>query len=141
MSKEYREGLTKSRRIVVKLGSRVLVQRNGRPSPTRMRNLVRQIAEMHRSGREVVLVSSGAIGAGLEALGLKRRPTNLHDLQMAAAVGQSRLMTYYDQFFAEQKCKIGQVLLTSATIPSYLERRLEAAFDDVVLRSPELREI
>ncbi|MBU0679018.1 MAG: glutamate 5-kinase [Verrucomicrobia bacterium] len=106
-----RQKLTEATRIVVKIGSRVLVQRNGRPDEARMRILVKQIAAL-KQGRQVVLVTSGAVGAGMEALGLKKRPVNLPDLQMAAAVGQSRLMTKYDRLFGAQRCRIGQVLLT-----------------------------
>ena len=59
-----------------------------------------------------MLVSSGAIACGLEAMGLRRRPDDLPTLQMAAAVGQNRLMALYDRLFAEVRCRIGQVLLT-----------------------------
>ncbi|MFQ5708278.1 MAG: glutamate 5-kinase, partial [bacterium] len=67
---------------------------------------------LRRAGKEVVLVSSGAIAAGVEALGLKNRPNNLPQLQMAAAVGQVRLMSAYDRLFSTEPCSIGQVLLT-----------------------------
>ena len=109
---EHRENLTNARRIVVKIGSRVLVQKTGRLAIARMTTLVKDIARLRREGREVVVVSSGAIGAGMQALGMKSRPTTLPDLQMAAAVGQSRLMTTYDKLFAAEKRKVGQVLLT-----------------------------
>jgi glutamate 5-kinase len=77
-----------------------------------MQELVRGLAALHRAGRDVILVSSGAVGAGIEALGLKRRPATMPDLQMAAAVGQTRLMTAYDQLFSTEGCRIGQMLLT-----------------------------
>jgi glutamate 5-kinase len=109
---EQRKNLTNARRIVVKIGSRVLVQKTGRPDLVRMKALVKDIARLRREGREVVVVSSGAIGTGVHTLGLKSRPTTLPDLQMAAAVGQSRLMTTYDKLFEAEKCKVGQVLLT-----------------------------
>jgi glutamate 5-kinase len=109
---EHRKNLVNARRIVVKIGSRVLVQKTGRLAMGRMTSLVKDIARFRREGREVVVVSSGAIGAGMQALGMKSRPTTLPDLQMAAAVGQSRLMTTYDKLFAAEKCKVGQVLLT-----------------------------
>lgn len=109
---EQRKNLANARRIVVKIGSRVLVQKTGRVDIARMKALVKDIARLRRNGRDVVVVSSGAIGTGVHALGLKTRPTSLPDLQMAAAVGQSRLMTTYDKLFSSEKCKIGQVLLT-----------------------------
>ncbi len=107
-----RSSLASARRIVIKIGSRVLVQRSGRPDTRRMRELVRQVATLHAAGHEVIVVSSGAIGAGMEALGMKRRPTTVPDLQMAAAVGQSRLMATYDELFDRHGIKIGQILLT-----------------------------
>ncbi len=107
-----RKKLAASRRVVVKIGSRVLVQRNGRPDVRRMAALVAGLAALRREGREVIVVSSGAIASGLQALGMKKKPADLPTLQMAAAVGQSRLMATYDHLFARQKCRIGQVLLT-----------------------------
>lgn len=107
-----RKQLASSRRVVVKIGSRVLVQRNGRPDIRRMAELVNGIATLRREGREVVIVSSGAIACGLQALGMKKKPEDLPTLQMAAAVGQSRLMAAYDKLFTRKKCLIGQVLLT-----------------------------
>ena len=107
-----RKALAATRRVVVKIGSRVLVQRNGRPDTRRMTALVKDIAALRRAGREVIVVSSGAIASGLQALGIKKKPADLPTLQMAAAVGQSRLMAAYDRLFTRQKCTIGQVLLT-----------------------------
>ena len=107
-----RSKLTAARRVVVKIGSRVLVQRNGRPDVRRMAELVDGIAALRREGRDVIVVSSGAIASGLQALGMKKKPADLPTLQMAAAVGQSRLMAAYDKLFARKKYTIGQVLLT-----------------------------
>ncbi len=107
-----RKKLAAIQRVVVKIGSRALVQRNGRPDTRRMAALVDDIAALHRAGREVIVVSSGAIACGLQALGMKKRPEDLPTLQMAAAVGQSRLMAAYDKLFTRKKCRIGQVLLT-----------------------------
>ncbi len=107
-----RNALSSSRRIVVKIGSRVLVQRNGRPDTRRMAALVAGLAALRREGREVIVVSSGAIASGLQALGMKKKPADLPTLQMAAAVGQSRLMAAYDKLFSRRRCRIGQVLLT-----------------------------
>ncbi len=98
--------------MVVKIGSRVLIQKTGRPEHRRIRSLVRDLARLRQDGIELVVITSGAIGAGMEALGMKTRPTAVPDLQMAAAVGQSRLMTTYDKLFTARRCKVGQVLLT-----------------------------
>ena len=109
---DIRAELGRAKRVIVKIGTRVLAQANGRPDPTRLRALVSQVVGARREGREVVVVSSGAVGAGMEALGMRRRPRTLPDLQMCAAVGQSRLMARYDRLFGARRCKVGQVLLT-----------------------------
>ena len=108
-SLKYRETVRDARRIVVKIGSRVLVQKTGRPEIRRIRSLVKQLAALRHEGYEIVVVTSGAVGAGMEALGMKTRPRKLPDQQMAAAVGQCRLMARYDDLFAEERCRVGQV--------------------------------
>lgn len=111
-SLKYRAVIGDSRRVVVKVGTNVLVQKTGRPEIRRIRAIVHGLAQMQRDGREVALVTSGAIGAGMEALGMKSRPERLPDLQMAASVGQCRLMARYDKLFSAERCVVGQVLLT-----------------------------
>ncbi|MFC1498576.1 glutamate 5-kinase [Verrucomicrobiota bacterium] len=111
-SLKYREIITDARRIVVKIGSRVLVQKTGRPDLRCMKKLAKELAGLQRSGYQIVIITSGAIGAGMEALGMKKRPTALPDLQMAAAVGQTRLMARYDTLFSALGCKVGQILMT-----------------------------
>ena len=123
--KKHREALKDARRIVVKAGSKVLVKRTGHPDSRRMALLVDEIAALQNGGGEVALVSSGAVGAGLAALGMQSRPTAIPDLQMAAAVGQTRLMSLYDRLFGERKCHIGQVLLTHDAL-KHRERHLNA---------------
>ena len=113
-SLKYRQIIADVRRVVVKIGSRVLVQSTGRPDMRSMGKLARNLAQIQRAGREVVVVTSGAIGCGMEALGMRERPKALPDLQMAAAVGQGRLMARYDRLFSARGCKVGQVLLTHA---------------------------
>jgi glutamate 5-kinase len=99
---------------VVKIGTRVIAHPSGRPDMRPLKGLVRQIARLHRKGYELLVVSSGAIGAGMEALGMTVRPTSVPDLQMCAAVGQARLMAHYEELFDTEKITIGQVLLTHA---------------------------
>ena len=120
-----RSPLANSRRLVVKIGSRVLVRSNGRPELSRLRALVRDIVAARRQGREVVVVTSGAIGTGMEALGWKHRPRSMPDLQAAAAVGQLKLMALYDRAFRVHRCRIGQVLLTHDAL-TQRERHLNA---------------
>ena len=137
MKKPDRPSFAGARRIVVKIGSRALVRRDGHLDPRRIASLVHSIAALHAEGREVLLVTSGAIAVGLQALGYRRRPTDLPSLQMAAAVGQSRLMSTYADLFARHRILAGQVLLTHddlrdrrrhlnalATFRKLLERRV-----------------
>jgi glutamate 5-kinase len=113
---QERAALQNARRVVVKIGSRVLVQHNGRPDLRRLRELTRDLGQLRRAGVDVIVVSSGAIGSGMQALGMTHRPTEIAELQMAAAVGQSRLMAIYDKLFVRERCCIGQVLLTHADL-------------------------
>ncbi len=110
----YRRVLTESKRIIIKVGTRVITDETGRPEKPYMARLVKQIAALHNQGREVILVSSGAVGAGMEALGIQGRPTEVPDLQMCAAVGQAKLMATYEALFSKQGIQVGQVLLTHA---------------------------
>lgn len=109
----------------MKAGSKVLVQSTGRPDRRRLGLLVDELARFQNNGSEVTFVSSGAVGAGLEALGMKTRPKAMPDLQMAAAVGQIRLMSVYDELFSQNHCRIGQVLLTHDAL-KHRERHLNA---------------
>jgi len=108
---DHRHAVASAKRVVVKFGTRVLVDRRGRPNPDRIQAIVDQVATLQAEGREVVLVSSGAVGAGLDPLGFATRPKDLAGLQMAAAVGQTRLMSLYGERFARKRIPVGQVLL------------------------------
>ncbi len=109
---KFREALPESRRVIIKIGSRVIVRQTGRPDLARIRHLVEQMAVIQRAGYEVVVVSSGAIAAGMEALDMRARPQLVPDLQMCAAVGQGRLMSRYAEYFGRKKINVGQMLLT-----------------------------
>ncbi len=100
-----------SRRVVVKVGTMVLVDERGYLEERMVRTLARQVAEVYPH-REVFIVTSGAIGAGMAALGMKRRPRTIPELQAAAAVGQGHLMHAYRRAFARYGIETGQVLLT-----------------------------
>jgi glutamate 5-kinase len=107
-----RELLKHVTRIVVKVGTGVLTDRRKQPDLSQMEQLVGQLAEQRKAGREVILVTSGAVGAGMGALGFERRPGELAELQACAAVGQSRLMATYEQLFARHDLHVAQILLT-----------------------------
>jgi glutamate 5-kinase len=108
----HRDLLKSAARIVVKFGTGVLTDSRKQPDPVQLEQLVAQIAGQRRAGREIVVVSSGAVGAGMGALGLEKRPVEPAELQACAAVGQSRLMATYADLFARHGLQIAQVLLT-----------------------------
>ena len=108
-------------RIVVKVGTHAIATRTGRPDYPALRRLVSQLSALRKDGKEVVFVSSGAVAAGVESLGLKARPKDVNDVQMCAAVGQARFIAEYEELFAKYGVKIGQVLLTHHDL---VDRRL-----------------
>jgi glutamate 5-kinase len=112
-------------RIVVKVGTGVLTDHRKQPDLAQLEQLVAQLAAQRKAGRDVVLVTSGAVGAGMGALGFQTRPTELAQKQACAAVGQSRLMATYDQLFARHGLVVAQVLLTHADLEHH-ERHLNA---------------
>jgi glutamate 5-kinase len=99
--------------VVVKLGTRVLTHGDGTLDLPHLAHLAEQIAELRQQGRQVVVVSSGAIGAGLGRLKMPRRPSALPELQAAAAVGQCDLIRAYDVCFRQQGFHAAQILLTA----------------------------
>jgi glutamate 5-kinase len=99
--------------MVVKVGTRVLTQENGQLDPGRIEQLAQQMQQVIASGRKVVLVSSGAVGAGMGRLGLKRRPEDLPHLQAVAAIGQSLLVEAYERSLRTHGRHAAQVLLTA----------------------------
>jgi glutamate 5-kinase len=121
-----RGALSQSRRVVVKLGTRLLCGARGQFNTTRMNSLVSDLSWLHRE-RQLVLVSSGAIGAGVSRLGLARRPRTIPEKQAAAAVGQCVLMQQYERLFWPQGVIIAQVLLTRQDIMDR-ERYLNARY-------------
>jgi len=99
-------------RIVVKVGTHAIATRTGRPDHAALRRLVAQLSTLRKAGHEIVFVSSGAVAAGVESLGLTARPKDVSDVQMCAAVGQARFIYEYERLFGEYGVKIGQILLT-----------------------------
>ena len=101
-----------AQRIVVKVGTRVLTTSGHKLDEDRIEQLAHEIAKIRGQGRQVILVSSGAIGAGLGLLGWSVRPKNLARSQAAAAVGQGRLMQVYAEKFGRHGIRVAQILLT-----------------------------
>lgn len=100
------------KRVVIKVGTSSLTEKKLRLSQTKIQALVSDVMSLRKNGVEVILVSSGAIAAGVSELGLRERPRDLKVLQAAAAVGQNELMKAYGKAFGRFGQKVGQVLLT-----------------------------
>jgi glutamate 5-kinase len=105
--------LPEVRRVVVKVGSSSLTDETGKLDPARLTALVDVLAARVTGGRQVVLVSSGAIATGMDPLGLARRPRDLATQQAAASVGQGLLVAHYTRAFHAHGLRVGQVLLTA----------------------------
>ena len=121
----HRESIKSATRIVVKLGTGVLTDSRKQIDPAQLEQLVAQLASLRKSGKEIVLVTSGAVGAGMGALGYQKRPGELAELQACAAVGQPRLMATYTELFAKHDLHVAQILLTHDDLEHH-ERHLNA---------------
>ncbi len=109
---DTRAGLKDAKRIVVKVGTSTLTYANGKLNLHRMDTLVRELTDLANQGREILLVTSGAVGAGMDRMGLEKRPASIPEKQALAAVGQGILMHIYEKLFAEYGLPAAQVLLT-----------------------------
>lgn len=119
----YREAIKDKKRIVIKIGSSSLTHaQTGRLDLIKLEILVRELSDLRNQGKEVVLVSSGAIAVGSGALGFSEKPTDLDQKQACAAVGQARLMMIYQKLFSEYNQKAGQILMTKNTMVDNLNR-------------------
>jgi glutamate 5-kinase len=103
--------LDRARRVVVKIGSQILSSERG-IEEGRLRGLVRELAELHDRKKEIVVVSSGAVAAGMTRLGRKEKPKTIPEKQALAAVGQIKLMALYERYFSKYAKSVAQVLLT-----------------------------
>jgi glutamate 5-kinase len=121
----HRDSLKTAARIVVKLGTGVLTDRRKQIDPAQLGQLAAQIAAARKSGKEIVIVTSGAVGAGMGVLGYEKRPAELAELQACAAVGQPRLMAQYTEHFARHDLHVAEVLLTHDDLEHH-ERHLNA---------------
>ena len=119
----HRKYLKNKKKIVVKVGTSTLAYDNGKMNLQRMEKLVRVLADLNNSGREVILVSSGAVGMGVGMIGLDEKPTELVKKQALAAIGQVGLIRLYQKFFDEYNKTVAQVLLTRDGIENSLRRK------------------
>lgn len=108
-----REKLKFARRIVIKVGTSTLAHgENYNLNLYRIEHLIREIADLHNAGKEIIFVTSGAIAAGIGKMNLKSKPETIPENQALAAIGQGVLMHIYEKFFAEYGQTMGQLLLT-----------------------------
>ncbi len=104
------------KRIVIKVGTSTLTHKTGKTNIARIAKLASVLSDLKNEGREIILVSSGAIGVGVGKLRLGEKPSETKGLQAAAAVGQCELMFLYDKFFSEYGVVVSQLLLTVGEI-------------------------
>ena len=107
-----RQRVAATRRIVIKVGTNVVMRDDGRLALSRLYGIAESVARLRQQGRDVLMVSSGAVGLGMDRIGSTQRPTELSQIQACAAIGQSRLMAIYDDAFDKLGCRTAQVLLT-----------------------------
>lgn len=115
--------LQEKKRIVIKIGTSTITHMDtGHLNLVKIEKFVRILTDLHNQDKDIIIVSSGAIGAGRKALGIKERPTDLSVKQACAAVGQARLMMIYQKLFAEYNQTIAQVLVTKGVVTNEISR-------------------
>ena len=125
-SAALREKLKDKKRIVIKVGTSSLTHpETGSTDLITLEKLVRELTDLHNRGKEVILVSSGAIAVGRKTIGMKERPTKLSIKQACASIGQARLMMIYQKLFMEYNQVASQILMTKNTLVNG-ENRLNA---------------
>lgn len=123
MNSSIREILKDKKRIVIKIGSSSLTHpETGALNLTKLEVLVREISDLHNMGKDVIVVSSGAIAVGRRAAGLGHRPSETKEKQACAAIGQARLMMIYQKLFSEYNQLAAQILMTKCTVMDNLSR-------------------
>jgi glutamate 5-kinase len=134
MNAAMREKLKDKQRIVIKIGSSSLTHpQTGELNLLKIEKLIRILCDLRGEGRDVVLVSSGAIAAGRQALGGQKRPESISEKQAYAAVGQARLMMVYQKLFSEYNRVAAQVLLTKDTMTNEVSRHnAQNTFDELI---------
>lgn len=130
----YRERLKEKKRVVIKIGSSSLTHpQTGRLNLRKLEVLVRELGDLRNQGKDVVLVSSGAIAVGAAALGFKEKPQEPRQKQACAAVGQARLMMIYQKLFGEYNQMAGQILMTKNTMVNNANRKnAENTFNELL---------
>ncbi|MDE6021071.1 MAG: glutamate 5-kinase [Ruminococcus sp.] len=131
--------IASKKRIVLKLGTSTLTHKTGKLNIRRMKNLIQILSDLHNSGKELILVSSGAVGMGIGKLNLTKKPEDTPTKQAVAAVGQCELMHIYDDMFSKYSITVAQILLTKhilsnglSNVQNTLQRLLEMGVVPVV---------
>ena len=107
-----RELLKNAKRVVVKVGSSTITYANGKRNFSQIDRIARELSDLQNQGKEMILVTSGAVAVGVDRLGLPKKPDTIPGKQAAAAVGQGVLMHTYEKIFADYGQIVAQVLLT-----------------------------
>ena len=120
----YRELLKDKKRVVIKVGSSSLIHKETNKLDLRkLEVLVRELSDLHNQGKDVVLVTSGAVAVGASAFGMHEKPTELKKKQACSAVGQARLMMIYQKLFSEYNQLSAQILMTKNTMVNNVNRK------------------
>ena len=114
--KSIEQDIMSSHRIVIKVGTSTLTYSTGKMNLKLMNNLARVLSDLRNQGKEIILVSSGAIGIAMGKLGLSKKPDDIRTKQAVAAVGQCELMYLYDKLFSDYSNTVAQILLTKDDI-------------------------
>ena len=128
------QSLKDSKKIVIKVGTSTLTYDTGFINLRRVEKLARTISDLRHSGKDVILVSSGAVGVGMGKLGIKERPTCIKERQAMSAVGQGELIGIYSKFFSEYGCTASQVLLTRDIVELEIRRNNAISTLDTLLK-------
>jgi glutamate 5-kinase len=113
----------KCKKIVVKVGTSTLTHSTGRLDLRRIESLVKTLSDLKNSGKQVILVSSGAVSAGVAKANLGHKPSSLEEKQAMASIGQSELMKIYDRFFSDYGHTVAQILMTRDVIDNPVRRK------------------
>ena len=104
--------MSKNKIVVIKIGTKVIARHGKSLDKTLLKNIVNQISDILDEGLKIIVVTSGAVGAGMGLLGIRKRPVKLEELQATASIGQSALMQLYGSYFKKRGYLAGQILLT-----------------------------
>ncbi|GEL66409.1 glutamate 5-kinase [Marinilactibacillus psychrotolerans] len=136
MSTSIRQSLSQSNRIVIKVGTSTIMYPNGSINLQRLEKLAFVLSDLKNQGKQVILVSSGAIGVGLSRMNLTERPVTIPEQQAIAAIGQTELMNLYSQFFYHYGHQVGQVLLTKDVVDFPVSRKNTAnTFEQLLIKN------